>query len=588
MTVKRYLKEFAAVQKRRGPWENQWELVARYMLQRKQGFNSRVSPGEFYSAEDIYDNTAGNALQVAVSSLDGQLWKSGRTFTVEPPREASDSQEIKDYYTIINARISEQMEHEKAGFGTARLEAMTEEVGFGTGAIGVFSSSESDHKLEFKAMELKNLYISENALGRVTRVFYLSKLTGPQLQAEYGDSATRFERVKSLVDNDDHDTRLDVLWVIQPRQVKGVFGTSAYPYESIHILVAEKEVLRESGFNGMPVIVSRMYKNEGEEYGRGMGLNALPPTVELNAAIEIVTKGGELAAFPAIWTLDDGTFGNGTIDRSPMSVNPIDITSSRITGAAPMGQIGSVGDLNPLAKLIEFLQAEILAHFLNDKLTDLNNQTRMTLGEAQIRNELRADLTGSIFSRQIEEKYRPLIRRSVFVLGETGVLGVEAGSLEQQWAEIVGENYLVVPSELVDLRKQGVEIFNIKFNSPAARILRSEELRGVISLCQFAAGFSPVFPKFQVMLNDEKILESVRDLYGVSLSFIRDKETYDQLWAEILQSHQVMSQIDSAEKAADIQAKQASAQQMTAQADATRAGAGNAGGGGDYFSSMIL
>jgi hypothetical protein len=569
------LKEFSAVKTRRAPWENLWELIARYIYQRKQGFTTISTPGAFYEHQDVCDNTAGQALHTAVSAIDGAIWKNGaRTFRVVKPRQARDSQEIKDFYAEINARVVDQMEHEKAAFGTARLEALTEVVAFGTDAIGVFKSKPGEkHKVEYRALPLKSLYIVEDARGRVVKEFYEGEFNAFQLIDEYGEAA-RTEKVKALLETDDYETKLKVLWVVKPRGNvdNKTLGSKKYSYESVHILEDEKVVIRRSGFNGNPIICSRLYKNEGEEYGRGMGTNALSPTIELNGVVELLTQGGELTVFPSWYVLDDGTFGNGTIDRSAGKVIPIDVTSSKITGMAPIGPIGNVGSLTPLVSLIEWLTTEINAHFLVDKLTDLNNKTRMTLGEAQIRNELSSDLKGAIFGRQIDEKLIPVIRRTLSILEEEGELGVELGTPEYVKVVMEGRKPLEIPGELLELRDSGVEIYPIEFISPAARILRSEEVRGLISLWQFAAGFSGVKPELLLWLDEENTMPLVRDLYGAPENAIVSKETFLSRLKQYNNSQSMRSQLQAAQVTADVEAKHASANQQNAQAQATTGG----------------
>jgi len=586
------LKEFSAVKARRAPWEPVWELIARYMFQRKQGFTVTNTPGDFYSHSEVAINTAGWALQTMVSSLDGALWKNGaRTFKIKRPRQARDTAEIKEFYAEINARVTSQMEHEKAGFGTARLESFTESCAFGTDGLGVFAAPKGlEHKVEYRAMALKSLYIVEDAKGRVVKEFYECEYTADQLVTEYGDVAMT-EAVKALIEANNHDTKLKVLWIVRPRKNvnKKSLGPDRFSYESVHILESEKITLREAGYSGNPIVCSRFYKNEGEEYGRSAGYNALAATMELCANVELITKGSELTAFPNWYVLDDGTFGNGVIDRSPGSVIPIDVTSSRITGAAPIGQIGAVGQLGPAFELTKALIEEINGHFFVDRLTDLNNKTRMTLGEAQIRNELRADSVGSVYSRQIEEKLTPTIRRTLAVLDEAGELGVEPGTPEYEMVAAEGRMPLVIPPELAELRRQGIEIYQISYVSPAARVLRSEELRGVISMWQFATGFGQVAPELLLRLDKKRSMEIANELYGAPDGLLLSEEEFQQALQSYQQSQAMMMQLQAAQAGAEIETKKASANQQNAQAQATLGGMnGLINGGGAPDSSMIL
>lgn len=592
--VEPILKEFAVVKAKRAPWEAVWELIARYMLQRKQGFQSDVTPGEFYTHDDVNNNIAGQALQTMISSLDGALWKNGaRTFRIVKPRQASNSEENKKFYAEINARVVAQMEHEKAAFGTARLEAFTENCAFGTAALGIFEAPKgSEHKVEYRALALKNLYVCEDSRGRIYKEFYETEYDAFQIVEEYGDVALT-ERIKAKQDANDRTTKFKVLWVVRPRAEykKGGAGLTRFAYESIHILEDEKIVLREAGYSANPITVSRFYKNEGEEYGRSAGYNALNPTIELCALVEIITKGSETSAFPPWYVLDDGTFGNGVIDRSPNSVIPIDVTSSKLTGAPPIGPVGSVGELNPALKLLEWLIEEIKAHFFVDKLTDLNNKTRMTLGEAQIRKELQADSVGSIYSRQIEEQLTPTIRRTLAVLEEALVLGVMPKSTEHVMLTAARQPALLIPDELVSLKKQGVEIYQIEYISPAARILRAEELRGNLSTWQFAAAFGAVSPRLMLWLDEDETMAMIRDLYGASDRILVSDTKFQEKLKAWEQSQQMRMQLEAAKVSAEVKAKEASANQQNAQAEATVGGLNgliNGGGAGNAYADMVV
>jgi len=585
------IKELAVLKMIKGPWNDIYEQIARYMFQRKQGFLNTHIGGEFYTHDDVWDNTAGKALQTMISSIDGALWKDeGRTFRIVAPRQADKTEANKQFYKELNLRITENIEHEEAMFGTARVEALTEKCAFGTGAIGCFSPPPgSKHKLEYRALCLKNLYIVEDARGRVVKEFYVEMLTAHQLEEEFGLDILP-DSVRAKLETFDYDTKFEVAWVIRPRKNPKGEGWRGYKYESMHFLVNDKVILRKHGYYSNPIIVSRFYKNSGEPYGRSAAFAALSPTVELSALVEMVSKGTELAILPPWYVLDDGTFGNGMIDRSPNSIIPIDVTSSRITGMAPIGPVGTVGDMNAAMKLIELLMEEINGHFLVDKLTDLNNSTRMTLGEAQMRNELRSDLVGSVFSRDIQENLKPLARRSILVLDTQNELGVVRNSMEHMQVLMAKRIPLVIPDDLLKLRDQGVNIYGIEFISPAARILRSEEYRGLMSLWQFAGAFGPVAPELLVRLDKSKTMDLVRDLGGAPEDALLSQEAFQEAWDAHLKSQEQNAQIAMAREGAEIAKSTAAAKQLNAQADATAGGQNGLinGGGAGVDPSMVM
>jgi hypothetical protein len=580
MDIDKILKEHSAAQAKKAPLTPIFELLARYILFRKQGFTSPQTNADFYVHGDVYDDTAVRAANTAVSSIIGALWKGGsRTFRLKRPPNIPETSATKTYYTELNRRVHRQFEHANAGFVGAFYEYMMEEMVFGTASFGVFKNEKKhqDNLLEFKAWSLKNCCVQENSNGYVDTIFYEFEYTPEQMVQEYGFEAVS-EEVNKLAAEGNTDKKSKVLWLIRPRKNfdPNIKNPQNFPYESLHIEVAKKSLLKESGFMEFPMPTTRFYKILGEEYGRSPGMEALPSIVELNVLWETLTKAIEKHLFPSLYVLDDGSFGNGVIDLSPNAVNVLDM-STRITSGAPIGVIGETGELNSSLKLVEVLAQQILSHFFVDRLLDLNNQTRMTLGEAQIRNEMRSDSMGAVYIRQFDECLTPNINRGVRLLFEEGELGVIQGSPKHKELVALGKRPLIIPPEVANALAEEEDYYDLEYISPAARIIRSEELRGITSTWQFAAAFSPVKPEIMIGLDEQKTLELVRDLTGapdeIRLSdedIKKELKNYRDAQAEAMKRQ--MAQQD-----ADAAAKSAAANQQNAQAQATQTNAGMAG-----------
>jgi hypothetical protein len=556
-----------------------WELIARYVLSRKQGFTTELTAGDFVTHGDVYDDTAIRALNIMVSSLIGALWKNGaRTFKLVKPAQIADTKLVKDFYAEVNRRVVYHMEHQKAGFDVAYQEYMLEDGAFGTAGIGVFPAKPgSENLVEYQAWTLKSMCVCEGASGYVNKVFYEFDFNAFQLVEEYGDNA-RTDEVNASLTALDYDKKYRVLWVIRPRDKynPSVENNLNMPYESLHILVGPKTLLKESGFQEMPVKVARFYKNRDEEYGRSPAMEALTSIVSLNDFAKLEIIGTEKIVKPSMYLLDDGSFGQGVLDTSPDGLTVLDM-SSRVTSASPIGTVGAVGDLNYIGKISERLVNQIMSHFFVDRLLDLNNNTRMTLGEAQIRNEMRSESLGAIYNRQIKEGLTPIIERTINVLFDTGELGVTEGSDKHKMLLAQGKDPLIIPSEVVEALMKGEDFYTIEYISPAARVLRSEELRGVMNTWQFAATYAAVEPELMLKLKKERSIELVNELGGGSSDILYSKEEFEEAVANFREAQAVAAQQKLAASQADIAAKQGAANQQQAQAEATAQGAGLAG-----------
>jgi hypothetical protein len=413
----------------------------------------------------------------------------------------------------------------------------------------------------------------ESSTGRIDKKFFEFEYTVEGLVEEFG-----FDNIPTeVLSNSDKTKKYKVLWYLRPRAAynPNVRNPQNMPIQSLHILLTgEKVVLRDSGYEDDPMNICRFLKNVGEAYGRSCGSEGLPSIVELNFLWETLTKAIEKHLFPSLYVLDDGSFGNGTIDLSPNAVNVID-TSTRISNQAPIGVIGEVGELQSALKLVEFLTLQIRSAFFIDRLLDLNNQTRMTLGEAQIRNELRADSNGAMYLRQIEECLLPTLNRATRINFESGDLGVVKNSPKHK--ELVAMNtkdVLIMPPEVAEAMMKGEDVYEIEFISPAMRIIRSDELRGIVSTCQFAGAFAGLDAKFALSLKPREIMTLVRDLNGATDSILCSDEEFEEEVQKFEESQAARMQMEMEKIGADAEVKRASAKQQSAQASATLVGAG--------------
>lgn len=567
------LKEYSAVKAKKAPWNNLFELVARYVLTRKQGFTDSYAPGEFLVHGDVYDSTAVRANNIMGSSLLGALWRNGaRTFKMVRPRHIAETEEVKQYYAEINRRAVYQMEHQRAGLEVSLQEYMADQGAFGTAGVGVFAAKPgSDNLLEYKAFCVKNMCICEGAGGYVSKIFIEFEMAAAQIVEEYG--AVGNKDVMAALEANDYEKKFKVIWIIRPRSFynPSKADKSNMPWESIHILEKDKSIIRESGFKRQPIKVARFYKNQDEEYGRSPAMEALPDIIELNAIWEMITKAAEKQLHPPLYLLDDGSFGGGIIDQSPNAFNIIDI-STRITNTNPIGVVGTVGELNSSLKMVEQLVNQIMSHFFVDRLLDLNNKTRMTLGEAEIRNELRSESLGSIFGRQLNELFTPLIESSFDIMFDAGEMGVVKGSPEEKALLAQGKVPLYIPQPVFEAMIAGQDIYEIQYISPAARMLRTEELRGIMTAWQFAGTYAEAVPEMILRLDAKRSTELVAELGGAPMDILLSEESYQEALSAYREAQKIQAQQSMEANMAKTRQADASGMQQEAQAEATRKG----------------
>jgi len=513
----------------RAPWDNQFEVLAEYVYQRKVGFQSETAPGAFKNDGSINDSTAARALQAMTSALMGSLWKTGgRTFRLNQPKYLPQNQANKEYYASLNEVVSKYMETEKAGFELAFQENLDESAAFGTGSVGVFRG-EYANPLIFKCWSLQSLRLSQSTDEFVDTLYFDEKPTVEQLVNTYGlenvseGTKKKYNEEKSQLD------RVHICIAIEPRTKEDQkdapeAGNKAMPFATYHFEVENKHILKESGYTELPSKPSRWYRLANEMYGRSPAMDALPAITQINALKEAFVVGVEKKVEPPLFVMDDGSLGAAAVDTSAGGLSVFNM-SGRMTGQSPVGVIFDVGELQSIVVAIEQLRTEIMQHFLIDKLYDLNNKTRMTLGEAEIRYDIRSDALSSVYSRIFNEQLTPIITRSVNILFEMGILGItEDDEAKRKILEQNGITPIVIPPEIQEAIIAGKNLYDIEYISPAAQLLRSSEKAGVNELINGVLALGGAYPEAFEYLDVGEAIEAIRDLGGAPSKILKARD----------------------------------------------------------------
>ena len=542
-------------------WLTMYQLIGDYVMTRKQNFLSTSNPGEFLT-EQLFSNTAPEANRTMTSALLGNLWPNGgRSFRIQRPRNIPESAEIKKYFEDVSSILADNMDLPEAGLATALDEYMLDQGAFGISGIHTEATEDIFIPIRYHAINIKNMVIEENENGTIDTIFLDMDFTVDQVIKKYGVDNVSKKTADKWV-NGNFGEKVRVLQLIEPRREgKFGFGNRSMPISSIHIEYEANKILRESGFKQHPIAVGRFTKALGEIYARSPAMFAMPAILRLNATWELVMRAGEKRLNPPLYLLDNGALGGGVVDTSAGGLTVFNTTS--LGEKAPIGALFDVGDMNIMQQLIEQLINDVSKAFFIDRLMDLNNETRMTLGEAQIRDRFRGEGLSGVFKRQETELFSPLIKSSFNILLETGLLGVVKGSEKERELISLGLAPIHIPDAVVKAIDQGQKVFDIKYVSPANRILRIEELQGITQTLDIALGLAGGIPEVLDGLDADDILRTVTELTGATEKILQDTKTIKTIREVRAQNAKVQQQVEMAQVGADVAMKGAQAQSMT-------------------------
>jgi len=546
--VERWLQRHAKVKSQKSTWNILWQYCGEYIHTKKVDFTEINYDGQFLH-RDLYDSTAPKANRRMAASLLGLLWLGAkRSVRIKPVRELEGRGGVKDYFDYITNQVTTAMDDPKAGLTLALEEYMNDQGAFGTSGIGVFDGEDLSD-LTFSAWGIDEISIEEGRGGYVRTIYREFQISILQAVEDYGLENVS-EGTRKKYEEGNTTERIKFLHVIAPRTKKelGAKGNKAMNFLSKTIEIQAKQLVRDSGYDEMPVAIARFFKRRNEVYGRSPGMDAMPDILELNQTKKARITAIEKSLDPPLGVYDDSVLGNEEIDTSAGGIN-VFASSGRIANRDPIFPLFTVETIREVDKSVEDLVKSINEHFNIDRLLDFNNQTAMTLGEANLRNKIRSEALTSLFSRQIAELFTPIVERSVSILFRKGRLGVIRGSKEDFELTSKGEIPEIIPKFIEEYILSGKEFYEVEYLTPAARMMQTFEAEGVMRAWEFAGMVAQFNPDVLDGLDADESLKVVGYAMGAPSSVFKSEELMAQIRAAKQQAAQ--SQMAREEVGAD-------------------------------------
>ena len=581
--TREYISRFHELESEKAPWLIHYQALAEIFLTRKMDFTRVIIPGQFLQA-DVFDNTGQYSAYLFASLFTSLMWpNSARTFRLRAVKRLRKLAGTEEYFRWATETMQGYMDKDRAGLSMAIHEHFLDSGIFGTAGIHTEDNSANDEELPlvYDAWGVKNMCIAETAQGYVDEVYFVRPLKVRQLVKEYskpGDYIPAVVMEKYKAGGTAMEELVDVLVVIEPAEpernkngerLRGVHGMAV---RVVHIALNEGARLRVDGEEEMPVAVGRMFKQLNESLGRSCGMLALPDAQSLNCLTEGVLVATEKSLDPPLGVLDDGRLGGGVIDTSAGALSVFN-SSGRQTNEKPVFQLQTIGEFQQALDQQKQFAAKIAQAFFLDRLLDLNNQTQMTAYETSVRDKIRGESVGGLFSRQEKEVFTPTIERSFNILFRRGYLGIvndgPGAKLRKKWDAIAGAERVEVPPAVLQAWRAGLNVFEVEYVSPAKRFQQAEEMRGLLTALDTAIAVAPVMPDSLDVVDTDDIIRKVFERSGAPIEVIRTMDALTKFRAAKKQARDQAMQLQQAEQTANIGLKSAQARSALGTTPAT-------------------
>lgn len=498
--VQRLLRRHDAMKAQRGPCENVWRRCFELTYpERAHGLN-----GNIIDAQDaqnkrarILDSTAPDAVRLWCSSvMSGTTPANAVWFQLDAGQESDEERRWLD----DAAKVCWEAIHD-GNYDAAKFECLMDMAGAGFFVLFIDEARDVDGNgigLRFEQWPIGQCYIaSSQAGGAVDIVHREFELTAEQAVNEYGEDMVS-DRVRECAKEKPAEKFMFVQ-CIHPRKTAGGMLAKNLPVASIHVELASRKVVRESGYHEMPVVVPRWMLRPGSSYPTGPVSAALPDMETLNELKAMHLEQGALDIAPPYVAADDGVLNPRSLKIGPKRMiiaNDVDSIKQLPTG----------GNWQLAETMVASLQSSIRKMLMADQLQPQDGPA-MTATEVHVRVALIRQLLGPLFGRLQAEDLEPTIVRVFGLAYRAGALGEAPESLQDR-------------------------VFSVRYQSPMARAQKLEDVTAAERLVM-NMGVLAQSGQEQVLdlLDGDEAVRFMQESLGAPSRIIRSAQSVSELRA---------------------------------------------------------
>jgi hypothetical protein len=503
-------------------WRPLWQEVADYTFPERSNIQVTRHPSQQRTLK-MLDSTAMHAKNLLAASMQGALtssafqWFGLRIRGIELSRDHQVNKLLEwcaaDMYDAI----------EESNFQSESHELYLDLPVFGTAGMIVNERAPSlttpPGSIVCTAMSPGKFNIDENEEGRVDTVFRKFKLSARAAVQAYEVCG---RQIMAAVDGNRAAERFEFIHAIYPRTDVRIGSSrplpaTKMPYASITIDVSGQCVVRESGYERLPVMVPRWSKDSDETWGTGPGIVSLPDVKTLNKAVELKLKAWAKVVDPPIKARHQGVVGQVRLFNGGITyVRDMD-------AIAPLSELGGRLDIADMEE--EKKRGHIRQIYYVDQL-QLQQGPQMTAYEVQVRYELMQRVLGPTMGRTNVEYLNPFIER-VF------------------WIRLNASEKNSAYRQLEAWCKKNGKILDIEYEGPLAKAQRVQESIAVQRTFQLVLPLAQQKPDIMDNFDLDEATVLISESNGLPARVLRDPKKRDEIRAARTAAMEQKNQQDS-------------------------------------------
>ncbi len=485
------LRRLSKLEQQRSTWESHWQELADYMRPRKADIViTSETPGR-KRTEQIFDGTAVRAAEMLSASLHGMLTNMSTSWFSLRYRDPQLQLDDEAREWLLSAEDAMYTAFHRSNFQEQIQELYDDLVVFGTATMMIEPDDINNYR--FSTRHIAEIYVAENAQGRIDTVYRKFKMTARAAIDQFGEAEVS-DRIRHTEQRDPYEM-VDIVHVVQPRSDRDPAKINKLnkAFSSFYLDREDNQVLSESGYDEFPYVCPRWLKSSTElGYGRSCGMTALADTKVLNRMSEVNLRAAQKMTDPPLMVPDDGFM-------LPIRVVPGGLNFYR-SGTRDRLEPLNIGSNTPVALNMEEQRRQaVRSAFYVDHL-QLNQGPNMTATEVLQRTEQSMRMLGPVLGRLQSELLQPMISRC--------------------WSIMSRQEAFPQPPEFL----QGTGDIEIEYVSPLARAQRKGDAQSLVQLMEFMQPLMAIDPGIADYLDMDGMAQHLIKTLSIPATIVRGEQ----------------------------------------------------------------
>ena len=493
-------KRYKKAQTHKEQWRAIYEEAYEYALPMRNlydGYYEQSTPGQ-NKMKRVFDSTAIHSTARFANRLQSSLFPPQRSWCrLQPgneiPKEREiETQQVLDFYSERMFSIMNQ-----SGFDLAMGEFLLD-LAVGT-AVMLIQPGDELTPIRYTAIPSYHVTFDEGPNGNVDTVYRKFRRPFRVIDKEWPDAEMPEEMIRKY--QEDPTEMVELL--------EATYTEDNKIYYCLMAMEDDYKLVNRS-LKSFPFVISRYMKASNERYGRGPILYCLPDIKTLNKVVELTLKNASISIGGVFTAVDDGVLNPQTISIVPGAV--IGVSSNGGPRGPSLAPLPRSGDANLSQIVANDLRANIKKTLLDEGLTP-DNMSARSATEINARLSDLAQNLGSAFGRLISETMHPIVRRTLELMDEMGMIELP-------------------------LKVNGLEVKV----TPVSPLAMANNMEKVSEIMQFMQVSQALGPQAQTLLRMDAVGDYLADQLGIPAELRTTPQERQQIQQELLQAAQAQLQ----------------------------------------------